>query len=64
MNGTLQIWNLKEEDSGIYTCTAASTEVFKAFSAMKLTVTKGDIFPTSHDLIHSHCTILILHLGL
>ena len=43
VDGTLQIWNLKEEDSGIYTCTAASTEVFKAFSAMKLTVTKGEI---------------------
>ncbi|KAL9970485.1 hypothetical protein ACROYT_G022868 [Oculina patagonica] len=39
-DGTLQIWNAKEEDSGIYTCTASSAMVFKAFSAMKLTVMK------------------------
>ena len=38
-DGTLQIWNAKEEDSGIYTCMAASAVVFKAFSVMKLTVT-------------------------
>ena len=63
VDGTLQIWNPKEEDSGIYTCTAASAEVFKAFSAMKLTV-KGDIFPTSHDLFYCQCTFLILHLEL
>ena len=63
VDGTLQIWNPKEEDSGIYTCTATSAAVFKAFSAMKLTV-KGEIFPTSHDLLHSQCTFLILHLGL
>ena len=38
VDGTLQIWNLKEEDSGIYTCMASSAEVFKAFVVMKLTV--------------------------
>ena len=63
VDGTLQIWNPKEEDSGIYTCTAASAAVFKAFSAMKLIV-KGEVFPSSHDLLHSQCTFLILHLGL
>lgn len=36
LEGTLQIWNAKEEDSGRYTCMAASAEVFKAFSVMKL----------------------------
>lgn len=41
-DGTLQIWNLKEEDSGRYTCMAVSAVVFKTFSAMKLTVTKGE----------------------
>ncbi|KAL9970483.1 hypothetical protein ACROYT_G022865 [Oculina patagonica] len=41
-DGTLQIWNVKEEDSGIYTCTASSAVVFKPSSAkMKLTVTTG-----------------------
>ncbi len=47
-DGTLQIWNAKKEDSGIYTCTASSAEVLKAFSAnMKLTVTSGGtILPT------------------
>ena len=42
VDGTLQIWNPKEEDSGRYTCMAASAEVFKAFSVMKLTV-RGEI---------------------
>ncbi len=41
VDGALQIWNVKEEDSGIYTCTATSAVVFKAFSVMKLTVTTG-----------------------
>ena len=41
VDGTLKIWNPIEEDSGIYTCVASSKELFKAFSAMKLTVTKG-----------------------
>ncbi len=40
VDGTLQIWNPKEDDSGIFTCMASSAVVFKAFSAMKLTVTK------------------------
>ena len=38
VDGTLQIWNLKEEDSGTYTCMASSAEVFKAFVVMSLTV--------------------------
>ena len=50
VDGTLQIWNPKEEDSGRYTCMAASAEVFKTFSAMKLTVTKGEILPSYRDL--------------
>ena len=41
VDGTLKIWNPVEEDSGIYTCVASSKEYFKAFSVMKLTVTKG-----------------------
>ena len=44
MDGTLQIWNSKEEDSGRYTCTATSAAVLeKAFTVMKLTVAKGRI---------------------
>ena len=40
VDGTLQIWNTREEDSGRYTCMAASAVVLKAaFSVMKLTVT-------------------------
>lgn len=42
VDGTLQIWNTKEEDSGIYTCMASSAEVFKAFATMKMTVKKGN----------------------
>ena len=41
VDGTLQIWNIKEEDSGIYYCIASSAVVLKAFSAMKLTVIRG-----------------------
>ena len=42
VDGTLQIWDTKEGDSGRYTCTAASAVVFKAaISVMKLTVTTG-----------------------
>ena len=37
-DGTLQIWNAKEEDSGRYICTATSAALFKTFAAMKLTV--------------------------
>ena len=53
MDGTLQIWNPKEEDSGRYTCMATSAEVFKRFSAMRLTVTKGEILYSYPDLLHS-----------
>ena len=42
VHGTLQMWNTKEEDSGRYTCMAASSALLeKAFSVMKLTVRKG-----------------------
>ena len=37
-DGTLKIWNPKEEDSEKYTCGAASNEFFKAFTATKLTI--------------------------
>ena len=37
-DGTLRIWNAKEEDSGGYICTATSAALFKTFAAMKLTV--------------------------
>ena len=44
VDGTLEIWNTKEEDSGTYTCTASSVVIFKSFSATTtLTVTKGMI---------------------
>ena len=40
-DGTLKIWNLREEDSGKFTCVASSDEIFKAaFSTMKVTVKK------------------------
>jgi len=38
VDGTLHFWNLRKEDSGIYTCMASSAEVLKAFTAVKLTV--------------------------
>ena len=38
LDGTLKIWNIKEEDSGIYICVASSNEVHKAFSALRLTI--------------------------
>ena len=42
LQGTLKIWNLKEEDSGRYTCVASSKEIFrKAFFFMTLAVKKG-----------------------
>ena len=41
VDGKIQIWNAKVEDSGIYTCVASSAEVFNAFSVMKLTVIKS-----------------------
>ena len=40
VDGTLKMWNLKEEDSGKYTCVASSNEFFKAFAATKLTAKK------------------------
>ena len=44
VDGTLEIWNTKEENSGTYTCKASSVVIFKSFSAtMTLTVTKGMI---------------------
>ena len=53
VDGTLQIWNTKEEDSGIYTCIAASAVVFKAFSVMKLT-TRGKILSIHPSLPSSY----------
>ena len=55
VDGTLQIWNTKEENSGRYTCMAVSAAVFRAFSIMKLTVTRGEVVPVLiyHDLRHS-----------
>ena len=47
VDGTLEIWNFKEEDSGKYTCAASSIEVFKAsISAMMLTLTRGKMLVT------------------
>ena len=37
-DGTLHIWNTKQEDSGKFTCVASSAGIFKAFSAMQLSV--------------------------
>ena len=34
-DGTLRIWNVKQEDSGKFTCMASSAGIFKAFSVMK-----------------------------
>ena len=46
VDGTLQIWNTREEDSGKYTCMARSATVLdKAFSVMNLAVSpRGKIF--------------------
>lgn len=38
-NGTLQMWNVKDEDSGIYICSATSEGLFKTSSLMQLIVT-------------------------
>ena len=44
-DGTLQIWNTKEEDSGTYTCKASSNEVItkQAISTMDLVITTGKL---------------------
>ena len=47
VDGTLRIWNTEEEDSGTYTCMAASAAVFKAFSVMKLAVTTSEILTST-----------------
>ena len=41
LDGTLKIWNTKEQDSGIYVCVASSNEVHKAFSALRLSIIRG-----------------------
>ena len=51
VDGTLQIWNTKEEDSGRYTCTVTSAVVFKTFSVMKLSVTTGGRIFRVHSLL-------------
>ena len=45
-DGTLQIWNTTEEDSGTYTCRASSNEVItkQGISAMDLIVKRGELF--------------------
>ena len=55
VDGTLQIWNSEEEDSGRYTCMAASAAVLeKAFSVMKLTViARGRILRIHISLMYS-----------
>ena len=46
LDGTLEIWNAKEEDSGRYTCVASLNEIFaKATLTMELTVA-GKKLPT------------------
>ena len=40
-DGTLQIWNIKDEDSGRYICTATSAQLFKTSSLMRLTIGTG-----------------------
>lgn len=52
-DGTLQLWNLKEEDSGIYTCIVSSAQVFKAFATMKLTVNKGNYLEVQNRNLHT-----------
>ena len=61
VDGTLQIWNTKEEDSGRYTCMAASSAVLeKAFSVMKLTVTTGGRILRIHILLINAFLYLLL----
>ena len=40
VDGTLELWNLKKDDFGKYTCVASSNEFSKAFAATKLTAKK------------------------
>ena len=56
-NGTLQMWNVKDEDSGIYICTATSQGLFKTSSLMQLivTVAKGKEWL---NLIFCHRTVI------
>ena len=58
VDGTLQLWNTEEADSGIYTCMAASAAVFKAFAVMKLTVT-SKTFRIDLSLMYSFINILV-----
>ena len=51
VDGTLKIWNTKEEDSGRYTCMAASAAVL--VSVMKLTVARGRILRIHISLMYS-----------
>ena len=50
VDGTLQIWNTKIEDSGMYSCTASSATLFKTSSAMMLSV-GGKTVPTQYCLL-------------
>ena len=47
VDGTLQIWNIKDEDLGIYICTGTSAQLFKTSSSMQLTLGKGKEWFTS-----------------
>ena len=38
LDGTLKIWNTKQEHSGTYICVASSNKVHKAFSTLRLTI--------------------------
>ena len=49
VDGTLQMWNTKGEDSGRYTCMATSAAVFKVSSVMKLTVITGGRILLTHQ---------------
>ena len=56
LDGTLQIWNTTESDSGRYTCMASSSVVFKASSTMILSV-KGetltiDLYTTTDIILY------------
>ena len=61
VDGTLQIWNTKEEDSGRYICMAESSAVLeKAFSLMNLTVTKrGRILRINILLVNAFFYLLL-----
>ena len=49
LDGSLKIWNTKQEDSGKYTCVASSSNIFtKAISTMDLTIRQAGKIRFSH----------------